>query len=329
MADIANRVVVYYQTQYDHSVPANTPYGYYVSPLPLATVITTLIVAAIHVQQVNGQNWLYTVTINDDPPWHPMYTQMWADFAVMQAKGIKILGMLGGAAVGSFGCLSGDNFQIFYPQLADVIRQFKLDGLDLDVEESIAQENIVRLVTKLKQDFGQGFIITFAPVASALMESSNLSGFDYISLEQQIGSQIAWYNAQFYSGFGNFYPDDMYIELVEYGPGIDPSKIVALTLTNPDNGYGFLPIDEVVSSVEALTIKYGKKFGGVAAWEYFNSLPDLDQPWQWATIMKNAIQHPTTRKRASRKPSSVFRRIEDTRGVEASDLHRASRAVTV
>lgn len=72
--------------------------------------------------------------------------------------------------------------------------------MDLDVEQSTPLSVITNLITQLKADFGDDFIITLAPVATALTDGSNLSGFDYITLEQTMGSQIAWYNAQFYSG---------------------------------------------------------------------------------------------------------------------------------
>lgn len=39
---------------------------------------------------------------------------------------------------------------------------------------------IVRLIDRLRADFGAGFIITLAPVAAALVEGGgNLSGFGY------------------------------------------------------------------------------------------------------------------------------------------------------
>lgn len=81
--------------------------------------------------------------------------------------------------------------------------------MDLDVEQNTDISVIENLITQLKADFGDDFIITLAPVATALTDSkqsneldssllkytpgSNLSGFDYITLEQQMGAQIDWY----------------------------------------------------------------------------------------------------------------------------------------
>jgi hypothetical protein len=161
--------------------------------------------------------------------------------------------------------------------------------MDLDVEEFEEIDDIIKLINQLKADFGPDFIITLAPVASALTEDGNLSGFDYIELESRVGSNISWYNAQFYSGFGSFFPDDQYIEIVEFGKGLDPEKLVATSLTSPDDGFGFIDPQEVVSSALNLSARYGFRFGGVAGWEYFNSEPDRDEPWQWATLMHNAM----------------------------------------
>lgn len=157
--------------------------------------------------------------------------------------------------------------------------------MDLDVEQDTSLETIVHLITQLKADFGDGFIITLAPVATALMEGSNLSGFDYIALENTISDKISWYNAQFYSGFGSLFPDDQYIDIVEFGMGLDPNRLVATTLTNPSNGFGYISPENVVSSVTDLAAKYGFNFGGVAGWEYFNSLPVPGEPWVWAALM--------------------------------------------
>jgi len=198
--------------------------------------------------------------------------------------------MLGGAAPGSYECLVPDQFDTYYPLLRDAIRQYDIDGMDLDVEQAVSLEDIVHLITQLRTDFGQDFIITLAPVASALVEAANLSGFDYIELEKQVGPSISWYNAQFYSGFGTVFPDDQYINITQYGMGLDPSRLVATVLTNPDSGFGYVDPDEVVSSITALIAKFGAKFGGVAGWEYFNSVPSQSKPWQWAGMMTRAMK---------------------------------------
>ncbi|KAJ7772115.1 endo-beta-N-acetylglucosaminidase [Mycena maculata] len=283
-----HRVALYYQTQYDSSMPANSPFGHYVSPLPLITFITHIFVAAFHIDSDKS------VHLNDNPPTDPMFTQMWTDLGQMQDSGVKVLGMLGGAAPGTYSLLTAANFSTYYPPLANYISEFNLDGMDLDVEQDTDISVIENLITTLKADFGDDFIITLAPVATALMDGSNLSGFDYITLDQTMGSQIAWYNAQFYSGFGTLFPDTQYIDIVNAGFSAD--RLVASVLTNPANGDGYISPNEVISSVTALSAMYGFNFGGINGWEYFNSEPNSTEPWLWAQMMQAAMNNLTEAK---------------------------------
>lgn len=164
----------------------------------------------------------------------------------------------------------------------------RLDGIDLDVERSDKLANIVTLIQRLRTDFGKDFIITLAPVASALKGESNLSGFDYKALEQNYGDEIGWYNAQFYSGFGSMSDPTDYNAIVTNCP-LDPSRLVAGTLSNKSNGTGWVELNTVKSTVRQLLRKYGDSFGGIAAWEYYNSEPDTDEPWTWAAVMGVAM----------------------------------------
>lgn len=196
------RIITYYQTHH-------TPDGKPISALPLLTQpgirLTHLILAAIH---INGDP--HAITLNDHPPSHPRFHTLWAELRVLQASGVRVLGMLGGAAKGTFAVdrLGSDDdtvFERYYAPLHDLVRARGLDGLDLDVEEEMSLGAAIRLVDRLKADFGPDFIITFAPVAAALLNSrNNLSGFDYEALEVMRGREIAWYNCQFCE-FGSVY----------------------------------------------------------------------------------------------------------------------------
>ncbi|KAF9019869.1 endo-beta-N-acetylglucosaminidase [Hymenopellis radicata] len=290
MVEVANRVVMYYQTHYKN--------GAFVSPLPLIGYVTHLLIAAFHLNMGNvGPD---IVHLNDFMPSDSYFAPVWPEIAMMQGNGTKVLGMLGGAAAGTYSCLTDEYFDVYYPPLADVIRTYNLDGMDLDVEQSVSMPTILRLISQLKTDFGDDFIITLAPVASALKEGGNLSGFDYIDLEAVAGDQIAFYNAQFYSGFGTFFPEDQYISIIEYDQGIDPGRVTATVLTNSANGGGYVSPDHVVESIESLMEKYGTEWGGVGGWEYFNSNPDSDSPWEWAIMMHDAMQLQKARLEAKR-----------------------------
>ncbi|KJK76262.1 hypothetical protein H634G_08402 [Metarhizium anisopliae BRIP 53293] len=248
--------------------------------------LTHLIVCSLHVNE-NGQ-----IHLNDYPPSNPMFYTLWNETAVMKNAGVKIMGMVGGAAPGSFssGTLDGDKatFNKYYGQLRDVIKKFKLQGLDIDVEQAMSQAGIERLVDKLRSDFGPSFIITLAPVASALSDGGNLSGFDYKLLDSRKGSKIHFYNGQFYSGFGTMSRPTDYTTIVSNG--FSASRVVAGQLTSPSNGYGYIPYEQLNATVISLRDKYGQ-IGGVMGWEYFNSAPGgTDEPWKWAQIMTQILR---------------------------------------
>ncbi|KAL2119271.1 hypothetical protein VTJ04DRAFT_6231 [Mycothermus thermophilus] len=278
------RLITYYQTHH-------TPSGDFISILPLlrhpGIHITHVILAAIHINEDPSG-----LTLNDHPPSHPRFTQLWAELRVLQASGVKVLGMLGGAAKGSYERLDGDDldrFERYYGPLAQMVRDYGLDGLDLDVEEPMSLAGIIRLIDRLRSDFGPEFIITLAPVASALLSAKhNLSGFDYEALEVMRGKEIAWYNAQFYCGWGDCSNPAMY-EMV-LAKGWPPEKVVVGMVTNPKNGAGWVPWN-VLGTVVPVLVGRNPRFGGVMGWEYFNSLPGGEErPWEWAQAMSALLR---------------------------------------
>ncbi|GAO18351.1 uncharacterized protein UV8b_06733 [Ustilaginoidea virens] len=277
------RLITYYQTHHDSS-------GNHISILPLVTQpsvsITHLILAAIHVNS-DPDN----LTLNDHPPDHPRFQPLWAELRVLQASGIKVLGMLGGAARGTYLRLDGpdDQFETYYAPLRRLVRGAALDGLDLDVEEEVSLGGIVRLIDRLRADFGPGFVITMAPVAMAMLDpAKNLSGFDYEALEVMRGREIAWYNTQFYCGWGNLGSTLMYDLMLR--KGWSPEKLVVGVVTNPANGTGFVPW-EMLAAVVGILHRRHQQFGGVMGWEYFNSLPgDAARPWEWASNLSSLLR---------------------------------------
>ncbi|KAH0497987.1 hypothetical protein TgHK011_005268 [Trichoderma gracile] len=278
------RIITYYQTHHD-------PAGKHISLLPLITQpgisLTHVILAAIHLNDDP-----HHITLNDHPPHHPRFDPLWAELRILQASGVKVLAMLGGAAKGSYARLdaSDEQFERYYCPLRDMIRACGLDGLDLDVEEEMSLGGVVKLIDRLRSDFGKDFLITLAPVAAALLDHrSNLSGFDYEALEVMRGREIAWYNAQFYCGWGDMNNPIMYEMIIRKGWPIE--KVVVGLVTNPANGSGFV-IWEFLSAVLTLLRGRHERFGGVMGWEYFNSLPGgHERPWEWARQMTSVLRN--------------------------------------
>ncbi|GMG54319.1 unnamed protein product [Aspergillus oryzae var. brunneus] len=252
------RVICYHQT-------LRPDRGQYVSALPLVqnnTGITHIIIAAFHLNAEPGH-----ITLNDDPPHHSMYDELWTEVPLLKQSGVRVMGMLGGAAQGSFRCLDGDQdkFERYYLPLLAMIRRHQLEGLDLDVEEEMSLSGIIRLIDRLKSDLGDGFIITLAPVAAALLGIGNLSGFDYRELERQRASKISWYNTQFYNGWGPADDPRMYAAIV--AQGWSPQRVVYGLLTNPGNGsQGYVP-REIIGPILGQLVEQFPNFGGVMGWD--------------------------------------------------------------
>ena len=301
------RLIIYYQT---HHAPSGLP----ISLLPLVATptisLTHLILAAIHLNappQGSPTTTPCTLTLNDHVPAHPRNVTLWAELSVLQASGIKVLGMLGGAAKGTFTLLDvpfpddgfpldehDETFEAHYAVLADFIREKRLDGLDLDVEEPMSLPGILRLIDRLHKDFDspeKDFIITLAPVAAALLvddPKANLSGFDYEALEVLRGEKIDWYNTQFYCGWGDMHSSVMYDAIV--AKGWPSNKVVVGLVTSSENGSGFVNMTILSWVLAGLRRRYGSAFAGVMGWEYFNSEPGgKASPWTWAEWMSGIL----------------------------------------
>jgi chitinase len=288
------RIICYHQTIH-HA-------GEFISMLPLLTEetgVTHVILAAIHLNSPTH------ITLNDDPYRADKFTELWDEARILQAHGIKVMGMLGGAARGSFLRLDGDAaaFEAFYQPLREMVLWACLDGLDLDVEEAMSLGGVIRLVDRLRHDFGQEFIITLAPVAPGMRGGQNLHGFDLEVLEKGLGRHISWYNTQFYCGWGNMGACDDYEGILRRGWPAE--KIVVGLVTNPGNGAGWVP-DETLKIVLKTLIKKYPKFGGVMGWEYFNSItsrePIAGRPWIWAQFIKEIFDEALGEKEKAPKP---------------------------
>ncbi|KAI5460451.1 glycoside hydrolase superfamily [Mariannaea sp. PMI_226] len=282
------RIIYYHQTHYSNDQ--------YVSILPTlkpSTGVTHIIVAAIHLNSPDN------ITLNDDLYDSPKFDVLWQEVRQAQAAGVKVLGMLGGAAQGSYTRLDGtlEGFHRFYQPLRKMIAWAGLDGLDLDIEEAMSLGGVVRLIDHLKTDFGQSFLITLAPVAPAMLNQQNLGGFNIEELEKGLGSRIAWYNTQFYCGWGDMSKPHGYDSIVRRG--WPQEKVVVGLVTNPANCGGWVKDGDLRACLRELLGRY-PRLGGVMGWEYFNAVtesnPEVGTPWKWAEmineILSGASDHP-------------------------------------
>jgi hypothetical protein len=103
------------------------------------------------------------ITLNNDSLGSARLDCLWEEMAHLQNSGVKVLAMLGGAARGTFARLDGsiDSFFSFY-RLLMAFREKHFVGIELDVEEEMSLDDIIRLIDQQRLDFGQDFLITLA-----------------------------------------------------------------------------------------------------------------------------------------------------------------------
>ncbi len=183
---------------------------------------------------------------------------------------MKVLASFGGAGASSYLYLE-HNFDYWYPFLRDFLKQYSLDGLDLDIEPTnnatAGIDTILQLIQAVRADFSDDFLITMAPVAQDLTNyPAEFSGFDYKELDSRAmddktgAKQIDFFNAQFYNGWGPCNSTKTYDDIVS--AGFDPSRVVMGVITADSLGHDFCQIGQLKSTVKKLAKKY-PRFGGV------------------------------------------------------------------
>lgn len=280
------RLVSYVQTFHN-------PDGSDISILPFLqdkTRVTHVILAAVHLNADPGD-----INLNDNPPNDSYYDFLWPPVEMLQQGGIKVMMMLGGAAPGSYPRLAGNEtevglltcstlrgltpiqFESYYQPLLAIIRNYSIDGLDLDIEEAVDMSVPLRLLQRLNEDMGEDFILTMAPVASDLTPAMvGLSGFSYQELDAAArdpnrpnGYLVNFFNAQFYNGFGDDNNQVWYDVIM--ANGWSPSRVLIGALDNSaDGGSGFTKLSTLQSVCGQLRANY-PDFGGIVGWEYFNA----------------------------------------------------------
>ena len=180
--------------------------------------IDVIIIASIHFDKLNGKPQIY---LNDNKPNDKIFDKMWMQTHKASSQNTTILLMVGGAG-GAYQELFSD-FEANYTQLRDLLREKTwIQGIDLDIEETVKLEDVQMLMDRLMKDFGNDFILTMAPVSSSLQNDySGMGGFSYKELyKSEQGKYIKWFNTQCYYSFSY----DTYESIVENG--YPPEKIV-------------------------------------------------------------------------------------------------------
>ncbi|KAK7018346.1 chitinase 3 [Favolaschia claudopus] len=169
-------------------------------------------------------------------------------------------------------------FEALYAPLHTLITNRKFDGIDLDIEnDAITLATTVKLIRRLRADFGKNFIITLAPVATALAGGINLSSFSYTDLEKEVGSEIAWYKRPV---LRHRRPDR---ETLREGrrQRLGSSRFTIGMASSHDFNTGTFPLSDLHPILANIT-KAHPKVAGMAGFDYYDQCPGgWGAPWQW------------------------------------------------
>ncbi len=140
--------------------------------------------------------------------------------------GVKVLVSAGGSTVTPISdWIKGSPIDgaTYGQKLADFVKQYQLDGADLDIEDNDAYANYadkaiqwtVDTTKALRNALGQNAVITHAPQAPYFSPNygSPQHGYSaYLGIDKQVGDLIDFYNIQFYNQ-GNDNPYESYPDL--------------------------------------------------------------------------------------------------------------------
>lgn len=238
-----------------------------------------IIVSSLHFGKDSNNNTY--IHLNNNFPTDKIFNKMWEEVEELSTKNITIMLMLGGAG-GAYQYFF-DNYDKCYNLLIALIKSKKfIKGIDLDIEEAVDIKNVQKLIKQLKNDLGNEFIITMAPVCESLLhDQSGMGNFIYKDLyNSEEGKLIEWYNTQSYGGSFTFETVDGIVK-----NKYPPEKIVMGMMSGDFDSTTF---KNALTDVDKIKKKY-PNFGGVFDWEYLDA-PPTKKPSDWAKLMKQYIE---------------------------------------
>ncbi|XAO25541.1 hypothetical protein I312_104369 [Cryptococcus bacillisporus CA1280] len=188
---------------------------------------------------------------------------------------------------------SGKDAKQVAQELASFVKAYNLDGVDIDYEDMSAMNSaravawIVEFQTELRNLLPWPYIISHAPVAPWFTSANDYADGSYVSIHQQVGGTIDFYNVQFYNqgadqyvtcetlvtDSGSEWPSTSVFEINSY-TGVALDKIVIgkpLSANSASNGY-MSASDLQVCVGEAKEKGWN---GGIMFWQWSDEAPSV------------------------------------------------------
>jgi len=250
---------------------------------------THLIISALHMHCEGGK---YTLYLNDTPV-EQVDPKFWDTIALLRNQ-IKVTALVGGAGGGNWSCISKDPDQAISLLSKLIKAPYYLQGFDLDWEDSIwdptAPPYNPQLMAYLTVQLAKGgALMTHAPIPS-LLNTYNAQFW------QAVGNTLAWINVQWY---GDLQLVQDYYDFVTgktSGAAVAPSRVVAGATVVTQPGVGYIDLCQLMSMVTTLQKQsgIGQKFGGVAGWEFTQTIGSQDpKVSNWDTCIAAALNGQT------------------------------------
>tara|TARA_B110000971_G_scaffold12407_1_gene11614 strand:- start:1243 stop:2088 length:846 start_codon:yes stop_codon:yes gene_type:complete len=266
---MSNKICYYYQTFNGLDKLLDNPLN-----------VDTIIVSSIHFgSNKDGSPYIH---LNDLDPSDKTFDLVWEQTKTLaQTYNKEITVMLGGAG-GAYNDLF-NNYNIYYPMLVKTIKdRIWITGIDLDIEEYVKLEDVKKLINDIHRDFGDGFVITMAPLACSLStDQGGMGGFVYKDLyNSPEGKFITRFNVQAYGSY-SFTTFDAIVK-----NGYPPEKVVLGMLSGQFSSDNF---KAALGELQLIKNKF-TNIGGVFDWEYFDAPPNPKNPSEWGSLINDVIK---------------------------------------
>lgn len=248
---VNNKIILYYQTLIGLEKIYNNKQNY----------VTHIHLASLHFGP-DSKNNSY-IHLNNNSPYDNIYDNTWNDLIECKKKGIKIIIMLGGAG-GAYNYMfqNDKTYNDCLNLLLKLINNKKdiIDGIDLDIEESIGLNNCIKLISDLNKNLPNDFIFSMAPVSDFISsDTEGMGGFKYSDLiKSNIGDRINYFNCQFYD-----YSNSIDTTLADYYYSctkVIPKDKLVLGIENVSSDF-YNELNSICSN---------GPISGVYFWEYIN-----------------------------------------------------------
>ena len=231
--------------------------------------VTNIFVSSIH---FNNKN----MYLNDNIITSGVFSKLWEETENLSENGVHMSLMIGGAG-GAFKEFFSD-YHHYYSVLVEFLTTKPwFQGINIDVEENVNLDQLKYFIKQLRNDFGETFLITMAPVASSMStDNSGMGGFSYKELYQsESGEMIDYFLCQCYDSFSL----ETYKSIIDNG--YPENKIVMGMLS------GQFKDDSFKNHVHDVKSNY-PMVCGFFDWEYLDAPPNKNDPSDWAKIIKEA-----------------------------------------